>query len=99
MNISENIVKVFDLDSLSDEKKVETVERLSKLIFQSVLMRALPLLNEKDLKDYESKIDNNENPVEVFNFLLEKIPDLDKMFEEEAMALQRELSSDMESVK
>jgi len=44
--IKQTIVDLFELEKMTPEKAAEMVDRLSKLIFQAVLVRALPLLTE-----------------------------------------------------
>ena len=48
--IKQTIVDLFELDKMAPEKAAEMIERLSKLVFQSVLVRSLPLLSEEDFK-------------------------------------------------
>ncbi len=92
----QTLVDLFELDKVAPEKAVEMAGRLSKLVFQAVLVRALPLLSEPDLAEYEKMVDAKENGEIIFKFLGEKVPDFQKIVEEEAELLRKELAREFE---
>ena len=95
--IKKDLFDLFQIDKMSPEKGNEILDRLSKLVFQAVLVRALPFLSEEDLSEYEKIVDSNETDGEtLFNFLSEKVPEFNKIIKEEASALQREVSNKIE---
>ncbi|MBP9715531.1 MAG: hypothetical protein KBD52_03535 [Candidatus Pacebacteria bacterium] len=95
--IKKNLVDLFELDKLPPEKSAEMLGRLSKLIFQSVLIRALPLLSEEDFTEYEKIVDANEGGDVLLKFLGEKVPDFENIILEEAETLRMEISEDFKS--
>jgi hypothetical protein len=95
--IKKNLVDLFELDKLPPEKSAEMLGRLSKLIFQSVLIRALPLLSEEDFAEYEKIVDANEGGDILLKFLGEKVPDFENIILEEAETLRMEISEDFKS--
>lgn len=95
--IKDTIVNMFELDKLSPEKAAEMTERLAKIIFQSVLVRVLPLLSEEDLGQYEKIVDSQEGGEAIFAFLGEKIPDFENIIAEEAESLKEEMMGEMNS--
>ena len=90
--IKENLIDLFELDKMSPEKAVEMLERLSKLVFQAVLVRVLPTLSEEDFTKYEEIIAKNEGGEVMFKFLGEKVADFDKIIAEEAETLRAEMA-------
>jgi hypothetical protein len=95
--IKQTIVDLFELDKMAPEKAAEMVNRLGKLVFQAVLVRALPLLSEKDFTEYEKIVDGKEGGEILFKFLSEKIPDFEKIVAEESESLREELAGEFES--
>lgn len=97
--IKENLVDLFEIDKMSSEKANETVERLSKLVFQAVLVRVLPLLSEKDLTEYEKLVDSQKGGDELFKFLSEKVEGFENIIKEEAENLHAELAGEFKSTE
>ena len=96
--IKKTIVDLFELDKMEPEKAAEMVERLGRMIFQAVLVRVLPVLNEKDMTEYEKIVDSQEGGDAVFKFLGEKIPDFEKIIMEEAESLRQELAGEFKPI-
>lgn len=97
--IKKTIVDLFELDKMAPEKAAEMIDRLAKLIFQSVLVRTLPLLSEKDFTEYEKIVDSKEGGEVIFKFLSEKIPDFENIVAEESEALRAEMANDFKSAE
>jgi len=95
-SIKKDLFELFELDKMPPEKGVEMLDRLANLVFQAVLVRALPLLSEEDLSEYEKIVDGSEEGDVLFNFLSEKVPEFNKIIIEETGELRRELSKKME---
>ena len=89
--LKQNLIDVFELDKMPGEKMNEMLERLSKLVFQAVLVRALPLLSEEDLNKYEKMVGRPEGGDALLKFLSEKVPNFDKMIAEETEILHTEM--------
>lgn len=88
---------LFELDKMPPEKAAEMVDRLGKLVFQAVLVRALPLLSEEDLTEYEKIVDSKQEGDVLFKFLSEKVPDFDNMVAEESENLRAEMAGEFNS--
>lgn len=90
--IKKDLFDLFQLDKMSPEKAEETLNRLSKLIFQAILVRVLPTFTEEQLKEYDEIINNEKNNAdELFIFLRNNTEDFDKVIKEEAENLRQEL--------
>jgi len=94
--IKKDLFDLFQLDKMSPEKSEEMLGRLSKLVFQSVLVRVLPTLSEEDLSAYEKIVESDQEADVLFKFLSEKVKNLDEIIQEEAKTLQIELVKDLE---
>ncbi|HEU0085685.1 MAG TPA: DUF5663 domain-containing protein [Candidatus Paceibacterota bacterium] len=98
-NLKDTLIGMFELDKLAPEKASEMVERLGKLIFQSVLVRALPLLSEEDMQEYERIIEGDQGGEALFKFLAEKVPDFHTIVAEEAEELKKELAGELKTTE
>jgi len=91
--LKKDLFDLFQLNKMAPEKAEETLNRLAKLVFQSVLVRVLPLLDQEQMKEYDRIIDSKEdNGDELFRFLRDNTEDFDKIIEEEAENLRIELT-------
>ncbi len=88
--IRENIIELFNIKDLPEDKQEETINKIGGIIFQSVLMRTLPMLSEEDLANYEKLLDNDVAPDELMNFFGEKIPNFLEIVAEESENFRNE---------
>lgn len=88
--VRENIIELFNIKELPEDKQEETINRIGGIIFQSVLMRVLPMLSEEELADYEKLLDNNVAPDELMNYFGEKVPNFLEIIKEESENFQKE---------
>ncbi len=88
--VRKNIIELFELEKLPEEKREETVARIGQIIFQAVLVRILPLLEEKDLAEYNKLMDEGAAPDVVLDFFFEKIPAFMGIVAEETENFRRE---------
>ena len=82
--INDMIIKIFRIENASPEKQKEVVETSGKVIYQAVVTRALDEMKEEDLDEFEKITDSDPTPEKIFAFFREKIPNFDKILEEEA---------------
>lgn len=88
--IRQNIIDLFEIDKMPIDKQEEMIEKIGKIIFQSVLMRILPMMPPEDLEIYNKMMDDNESPEKVFDFLFEKIPNFFGIIAEESENFRKE---------
>ncbi|MGB0757723.1 MAG: DUF5663 domain-containing protein [Patescibacteria group bacterium] len=87
-----NIIKLLELESLSDEKKFALVEKMVDLIEKRFLVRILESVNEEQFQ----ALDAVENDEAWASAVKEYVPNMDEILEEEVKKLKEEL---VESVK
>jgi len=90
--ISKDIIKEWGLESMPLEKQVDIVDRIGKMIYQAVLVRALDILSEKEQEEFDQILDKDTStPQEVLAFLQSKIPTFEQLVMEERQNLKRDL--------
>jgi len=94
--IRKNIITLFDIDKLPENKQEETVSRIGKIILQSVLVRILPTLKEEELSQYEKLVENNTEPDVLFDFFFEKVPFFLQIVAEESENFRKESAEVLE---
>lgn len=90
--LSKDVISEWGLTALSPEKQEEFVDRIGRMMYQAVLVRALDILSEKEQVEFDLLLDeDNTTPTEVLTFLKSKIPTFDILVEEERQNLKRDL--------
>ena len=96
--IKQNLMDLFEIEKMPEEKREDTLNRLTTLILESTLTRALPLLSEENMTEYEDIIESKQSSEVLFNFLSSKIPSFEDILKEEADMLHKELSGELEAL-
>ncbi|MFA6586114.1 MAG: DUF5663 domain-containing protein [Candidatus Paceibacterota bacterium] len=97
--VRKNIITLFEIEKLPEDKQEETISRIGNIIFQSVLMRVLPVLKDEELKEYEKLVDNNVEPETLLDFFFEKIPSFLQIISEETENFRKESAGVLEKIK
>jgi hypothetical protein len=80
------------LQSLPEEKQVEMIDRIGRLIYQAVLVRSLDLLSDNEQDELDEMLNHDTTgPQEVLVFLAQKIPTFEQMRLEEVAKLKDEV--------
>ena len=89
--LSKEIIEEWKLDSLPEDRQVEIVERIGKIIYQALLVRSLDILSQKEQEEFDLLLDEDTTtPETVLVFLKNKIPNFDKIMLEERKNLKRD---------
>lgn len=83
--VREDIITLFNIKDLEEDKQEETINRIGTIIFQNVLMRTLPMLNEEDLAKYEELLEKNSSPENLMDFFGDRIPTFLEIIKEESI--------------
>ena len=90
--LSKDIIKEWGLESLPPEKQVDIADRIGRMIYQAVLVRALDILSEEEQTEFDTLLDKDETtPQEVMAFLQSKIPTFEQLVSEERNNLKQDL--------
>ncbi|MCX6701929.1 MAG: DUF5663 domain-containing protein [Candidatus Zambryskibacteria bacterium] len=90
--LSKDIVKEWGLQSLPPDKQTDMVDRIGKMIYQAVLVKALDILSEKEQTEFDLLLDEDTTtPQEVLAFLQSKIPTFEQLVMEERNNIKQDL--------
>lgn len=86
-----NIIKDLGLDQLPKKEQEETLLIIGRIIFQSVLIRVMEELSDKDKDEFEKVLTEKPNDEKaILGFLKSKIANLDAIVNEEIVKLKQE---------
>ncbi|HEY4505155.1 MAG TPA: DUF5663 domain-containing protein [Candidatus Paceibacterota bacterium] len=90
--LSKDLVKEWGLGSLAPEKQADIVDRIGKMIYQAVLVRALDILSEKEQTEFDLLLDEDTTtPQDVLAFLQKKIPTFEQLVLEERQNIKESI--------
>ncbi len=95
----QKIGEEFGLSTLPPEKQEELLARIGGIIYQAVLMRVLSQMTESEQDEFDSLLEKNSEPEEIFSFLKEKVPSVETIIKEEADAFKKETLDVMNQVQ
>lgn len=95
----QKIGEEFGLSTLAPEKQEELLTRIGGIIYKAVLIRALDQMTESEQNEFESMLDQDKNPEELFAFLQEKVPTIEKIIKEESDAFKNEMTNVMNQIE
>lgn len=96
--IQKQILNYFGVTDKSEEEQQDTLEKIGGIIYQEVLMRAVGGMTEKDQDEFEIMLDKDSEPEELFQFLKNKVPDLDNIIKEETEKFKKESDDIMSQI-
>lgn len=89
-SINKNIIEILGINKLPIEKQKEAMERLGGIVYQEVMLRVLDTMSNEDKDAFEKLVEKDPNPETLLEFLSSKVPDLEKIINEEAEDLREE---------
>ncbi len=90
--LSKDIIKEWNLDSLSATEQADAVERIGRILYQALLVKSLDILSEKEQDELDELMDKNETTSQmVLTFLESKIPTFQDLLKEEKESLKQDL--------
>ena len=82
--IQKNILKTLGIDRLPPIEQEEIVERMGNIIFSRIMRRVAGMISDEDKVELEKLMSTDKGKSdEVLEFLQSKIPELDRVVEEE----------------
>lgn len=89
--LQQNIMKDLGLDALPQDQQEQALQGISKIIFQSVIIKLLEKMNDEDAAEFEKVMEANmDNEEVVLSFLQSKFPDLDNIVSGEIAKFKQE---------
>jgi len=96
--LQKNIISLLGLESLSEEKKIQLLEKLSELVFKRTMVRVMELLPEEGQEELSKLVDEGDSE-KTNAFIVEKIPNFEEIMNEEIVAVKEEMAEEAGSVE
>jgi hypothetical protein len=77
-----DLAKLLGLDGLDAKEREETLMAISRLIFEAVLVRTVPLIPEDKLDTFETLLSGKKDE-ELYDFLEHEVPSFEQIVDEE----------------
>lgn len=97
MDLTQLLNKELGLENLSQEEKEKIIARFGESLLKRIMFRTFQILSEQDRKTLEALQGGGEEKIN--QFLTEKIPDLDKIKEEESISLMNDFKEFIKETK
>lgn len=92
-DINKKIAKDFGLDNMDSRQQEEMVEKIGNLLFESVVERAVDVMDEESMNEFDGVIENAGSDYQkILSFLKSKVPGFNKIVSEELSRLKRATS-------
>lgn len=90
---NKKIIKDFGLESMDSREQERMIEKIGNLLFESVIERAVDVMDEEAMNGFSEAIDNaGSDSQKIISFLKSKVPGFDKIVSEELSRLKRATS-------
>jgi hypothetical protein len=87
------IITDFGLDNMAPEEQERMIEKIGNLLFESVVERAVDVMDDSIMNDFEDAVNNAAGDYQkVVTFLKSNVPGFDKIVSEELSRLKRATS-------
>lgn len=97
--ISQNFLEELGLNNLTEDKKVQLLDDMGRMINQNIIMRVVDAMSEDDKNEFDKVIgENMENPEAILNFLKSKVPNFDMIVSEEIEKFKKESVEFMQNI-
>jgi hypothetical protein len=90
---NKKIVKDFGLEGMDSREQEQMIEKIGNLLFESVVERAIDVMDEEAMNEFDGVIENAGSDYQkIISFLKSKVPSFDKIVSEELSRLKRATS-------
>jgi hypothetical protein len=90
---NKKIVKDFGLESMDSREQEKMIEKIGNLLFESVVERAVDIMDDKSMAEFENTLNNAGSDYQkIVSFLKSEVSGFDKIVSEEMSRLKRATS-------
>ena len=90
---NKKIVKDFGLENMDSRERERMIEKIGNMLFESVVERAVDVMDENTMNDFEETVTNAGSDYQkVIEFLKTRVTNFDKIVAEEMSRLKRATS-------
>lgn len=80
------------MNALPEDQQIEMVDRIGRILYQAILVRALDILSEKEQIEFDLMMDEDDStPQDILAFIASKIPTFDQLVADEREKLKRDI--------
>ncbi len=101
--LQKNITKELGLENLPEDKRDEIYLRISKIIYQNIMIRVVDALKEEDRDEFNKLLDEDikaeEESDKILEFLRSKIENFDNIVAEEIVKFKEKSVDVMKELK
>ncbi|MEK7117053.1 MAG: DUF5663 domain-containing protein [Patescibacteria group bacterium] len=92
-NFKKKIIKDFGLENIDSREQEKMIEKIGNLLFESVVERAVDIMDESVMNDFEEVVANAGSDYQkIISFLKPHVPGFDGIVSEELSRLKRATS-------
>ncbi|MDD5590281.1 MAG: DUF5663 domain-containing protein, partial [Candidatus Portnoybacteria bacterium] len=88
--LKKNILVELGLENLSDERKLDLLNKMSELIQKRVLLRVIRSLGVEDKQTFDELLGGG-NEQKIYQFLIAKVPNIDEITDDEVIKFMEEI--------
>lgn len=88
--MEQDMIEKLGLNKLPEDKKMEVVLNIGKIIQQNIVLRVINELDEKGKDDFDKLLGETNDQEKILEFLKEKISNLDGIINEEIEKIKKE---------
>ena len=88
--LEENLNELFGFEAMSEEEKSALLDDVGSTVLESALLRFSVEHSGNPMDKLEELIEKNEDSEDVFEHVLEKVPEFEKILKEEIIAFKEE---------
>lgn len=89
--ITQNFLEELGLNNLPEDKKIQLLDDVGRMIQQNVIFRVIEVMNESDKDEFDRVIgENMDHPEAILNFLKAKVPNFETIVSEEVEKFKKE---------
>jgi hypothetical protein len=83
------IISEWSLDNLPEDQQMEMVDKIGDLVYQSVLLKAVDMLDENGAEEFDTLVDTpGTDAPKVLAFFEKRIPNFDELVAGEVKAIK-----------
>ncbi|MFN4181525.1 MAG: hypothetical protein ACK4FA_02425 [Candidatus Paceibacteria bacterium] len=94
LKIKDKIAHTFFIEDLADDVREDLFAQIIRIVFQAVLLRITPFLDEEDLARYNKILEAGANADECTDFFLNTVPVFESVVYEEIQNIARILEKE-----
>ena len=89
-NFKQKIIEDFGLKNMDSREQEKMIEKIGNLLFESVVERAIDVMDEGTMNDFDETVNNAGSDYQkIISFLKSKVPGFDGIVSEEMSRLKR----------